>query len=91
MRMVGADGVAAITIILYGQFLFNALYLGFSMGVAPVISFQYGAKNSEKLSNVYHISNRFVKYPPALWRWHPSFWRSRLHQYLSQKAVIPLQ
>lgn len=47
MRMVGADGVAAITIILYGQFLFNALYLGFSMGVAPVISFQYGAKNSE--------------------------------------------
>ncbi len=61
MRMVGADGVAAITIILYGQFLFNALYLGFSMGVAPVISFQYGAKNSEKLSNVYHISNRFVK------------------------------
>lgn len=29
MRMVGADGVAAITIILYGQFLFNALYLGF--------------------------------------------------------------
>lgn len=34
MRMVGADGVAAITIILYGQFLFNALYLGFSMGVA---------------------------------------------------------
>lgn len=61
MRMVGADGVAAITIILYGQFLFNALYLGFSMGVAPVISFQYGAKNSEKLSNVYHISNRFAK------------------------------
>ncbi len=49
MHMVGADGVAAITIILYGQFLFNALYLGFSMGVAPVISFQYGAKNSEKI------------------------------------------
>jgi len=51
MHMVGADGVAAITIILYGQFLFNALYLGFSMGVAPVISFQ-SAVNSEEVNTL---------------------------------------
>ena len=60
MRMVGADGVAAITIILYGQFLFNALYLGFSMGVAPVISYNYGAKNTGGLKSVCKICRRFV-------------------------------
>lgn len=44
LRLAGENGVAAITILLYSQFLFNALFLGFSMGVAPVISYNYGAK-----------------------------------------------
>ena len=35
LSLVGEDGVAAITIVLYGQFLFTSLYLGFSMGVGP--------------------------------------------------------
>lgn len=35
LRYLGEDGVAAITIVLYAQFLLTALYLGFSMGVAP--------------------------------------------------------
>ena len=38
LRLAGENGVAAISILLYSQFLFNALFLGFSMGVAPVIS-----------------------------------------------------
>ena len=38
LKFLGEPGVAAITIVLYGQFLFNALYMGYSMGVAPVIS-----------------------------------------------------
>ena len=33
LDLMGEKGVAAITIVLYGQFLFNALYMGFSMGV----------------------------------------------------------
>lgn len=40
LDLMGEKGVAAITIVLYGQFLFNALYMGFSMGVAPVFSFE---------------------------------------------------
>ena len=32
MRLAGEHGVAAITILLYGQFLFNAFYMGFSFG-----------------------------------------------------------
>lgn len=34
MRLAGPNGVAAITILLYGQFLFNAFYLGFPLGSA---------------------------------------------------------
>ena len=49
LKLVGEAGVAAITIVLYGQFLFNALYMGFSMGVAPVISYNYGSKNNRML------------------------------------------
>lgn len=35
MRLAGSDGVAAMTILFYGQFLFNAFYLGFAIGIAP--------------------------------------------------------
>lgn len=38
MKLLGEDGVAAITIIIYTQFLVTALYIGFSMGVAPIWS-----------------------------------------------------
>lgn len=60
MKLAGESGVAAITILLYAQFLFNALYLGFSMGVGPVFSFHYGAGNNGELQNVYKISIWFV-------------------------------
>ncbi len=44
MRYRGEDGVAAITIAMYFQFVFTAVYFGFSMGVAPVISYKFGEK-----------------------------------------------
>lgn len=49
MARLGEQGVAAITIVLYAQFLLTALYLGFSMGVAPVFSFQWGAQRFDRL------------------------------------------
>ena len=52
MKFAGPDGVAAITAVLYTQFLMTALYIGFSMGVAPVISYNYGAKNIAFLKKV---------------------------------------
>lgn len=60
LRMAGESGVAAITILLYAQFLFNALYQGFSMGVAPIFSYQYGASNHKELQKVYKISLWFI-------------------------------
>ena len=60
MRLAGEHGIAAITILLYGQFLFNAFYLGFSIGISPIVAFQYGAENKEKLHTIYKISFLFV-------------------------------
>ena len=53
MTYAGETGVAAITIVLYAQFLLTALYLGFSMGVAPLISFAYGAENRRRLRRLF--------------------------------------
>lgn len=60
MRMAGSDGVAAITIILYGQFLFSSLYLGFTIGVGPIFGFSFGAKNFVRLKKLHGICGRLV-------------------------------
>lgn len=60
LRYLGADGVAAITILLYAQFLLTALFLGFSMGVAPVISYNHGSENTQQLTRLYRICRSFV-------------------------------
>lgn len=60
LKFKGEAGVAAITIVLYGQFLFNALYLGFSMGVAPVFSYNYGSHNKVLLKRLYRICIAFL-------------------------------
>ena len=60
MSLLGINGVASMTIIIYTQFLLTTLYIGFSMGVAPVISFNYGAKNYDRLRKIYKICVFFI-------------------------------
>ena len=42
LSFAGEDGVAAVSIIMYLQFLFIGVYFGFSMVMAPVLSYAYG-------------------------------------------------
>ncbi len=56
MKYLGEYGVAAFGIIMYVNFVFVAVYLGYSMGVAPVISFHYGAGNTDELKNLFKKS-----------------------------------
>ena len=60
MRLAGEQGVAAITILLYGQFLFNAFYLGFSIGIGPIVGFQYGAGNKKSLKHTKTMAYEFA-------------------------------
>ena len=60
MKYAGADGVAAITAVLYCQFLMISFFLGFSMGTAPVVSYHYGADHRAFLSHILQKSYLFV-------------------------------
>lgn len=60
MKLLGEDGVAAITVIIYSQFLLTTLYIGFSMGVAPIISYNYGRENVKQLKKVVRICFCFI-------------------------------
>lgn len=51
-RLAGEDGVAAITILNYSQFLFCTIYIGFSMGAAPVIGYNYGSGNYRRQERI---------------------------------------
>ncbi len=46
LHYVGENGVAAVTIIMYVLMFASSLYTGYSYGVAPMISYYYGEKNS---------------------------------------------
>lgn len=60
MHFFGEDGVAAITILMYSQFLLNAVFLGYSMGVAPVFSYNYGSENHKVTKRIFKSSLWFV-------------------------------
>ena len=55
MRFEGATGVAAISAVLYIHFIFTAVSFGFTSGVSPIISFHYGAKNTDKLRRLFKL------------------------------------
>ncbi len=56
IKYAGEDGVAAMAILMHLFFLLSSFYIGLSMGVSPVISFNYGSKNFEKIREVLYYS-----------------------------------
>ena len=56
MQNIGENGVAAYGVIMYVSFIFISIYIGYSIGTAPIISYNYGAKNNTELKNVFKKS-----------------------------------
>lgn len=56
MRYVGEDGIAAYGVIMYVSFIFAAIFIGYSIGSAPVVSYHYGAGNHEELKGLFRKS-----------------------------------
>ena len=52
MRLIGADGVSAYGVLMYVQFIFVAIFIGYSIGCAPVVSFHFGAQNHGELKSL---------------------------------------
>ena len=52
MKFAGEDGVAAYGVLMYVQFVFIALFIGYAIGSAPIIGYHYGATNHSELKNM---------------------------------------
>ena len=52
MKFTGEDGVAAYGVLMYVQFVFIALFIGYAIGSAPIIGYHYGAINHSELKNM---------------------------------------
>ena len=53
MRIVGEDGVAAYSVLMYVNMVFLASFIGFSSGSSPLISFNYGSENHKELKGLF--------------------------------------
>ncbi len=60
MRLMGSDGVAVFGVIMYVNFIFLAIFLGYSMGSAPIVGYHYGAGNREELQSLFRKSLRLI-------------------------------
>ncbi len=52
LKYAGKNGVAAYGVMMYVSMIFSAAYIGYSIGVAPVIGYHYGAQNHSELKNL---------------------------------------
>lgn len=60
LRYAGQDGVASYGVLMYVMLVFQSIFIGYSIGVAPVVSYQYGAKNSVELQGLRQKSLRVI-------------------------------
>lgn len=56
MKYIGEYGVSAYGVLLYVDFIFSSLFLGFSMASSPLFSYQYGARQGTELKNLFRKS-----------------------------------
>ena len=60
MKFAGENGVAAYGVIMYVNFIFIAIFLGYAYGSAPIVAFNYGARRTEELQNVLKKSLKLI-------------------------------
>ena len=60
MKFAGENGVAAYGAVMYVSFIFIAVFIGYSIGVAPLVGFHYGAGNTSELKNLFKKSNILI-------------------------------
>lgn len=52
MKALGENGIAAYGVIMYVYYIFVAIFMGYSIGCAPIIGYHYGAENHAELKNL---------------------------------------
>lgn len=56
LSFLGEDGVSAYGVIMYVSFIFVAIFIGYTIGASPIISFHFGAKNEGEMQNMFRKS-----------------------------------
>lgn len=59
-RFLGEPGIVAYGVIDYAWIIFNSFYLGYSIAVAPLMSYQQGAKNSKEMNSIFKNSATLI-------------------------------
>ena len=52
LKYAGEDGIAAYGVLMYINLIFLSIFIGYSTGIAPVVSFHFGANNTSELKNL---------------------------------------
>ncbi len=66
MKHAGQNGVAAYGVLMYVNMVFIAIFIGYSIGVAPVVGYHYGARNYGELQSLLSKSSLLVGVSSAL-------------------------
>ena len=53
LRYAGENGIAAYGVIMYVNFFFVSVFIGFTIGAAPIIGYNHGAENHAELKNMF--------------------------------------
>lgn len=60
IKFLREEGVAAISIVLYAQFVMTAVFIGYSNGIAPIFSYKYGANDEQQIKYLFKTSLKFI-------------------------------
>lgn len=60
MRLAGQNGIAAYGAVMYVEFAFIAVFIGYSIGTAPIVSYHYGSENHNEVKNMLQKSFKIM-------------------------------
>ena len=60
MRYIGEDGVSAYGVVMYIAFIFAAVFIGYNIGITPIIGYHYGARNIGEQRSLLHKSAALI-------------------------------
>ncbi len=60
IKYAGENGVAAYGVLMYVNLIFLAVFIGYSIGTAPIIGYHYGAENHAELKSILNKSIKII-------------------------------
>lgn len=60
MKYAGENGIAAYGVLMYVSMIFQAIFIGYAVGTAPITSFNFGAKNKAELKSLLRKSGGII-------------------------------